>query len=178
MLRLTPERAVLLVLLVISILAVIFINNIVAPPKVLLGRMLTAISPSLFPTLIISTLGALSALALLLTFVGSKEATNTEGETSPIDWSAMKRAALLFACMLFYAITMVPVGFFISSFLTLAMISVLAGNRSVLQIGGLAIAGPMILYLIATRILAVSLPELNFIEILYAHAINFLGALS
>ena len=176
MLRLTPERAVLLTLLVISILAVIFMDNIVAPPKVLLGRMLTAISPSLFPTIIISSLAALSALALLFTFVGDKEASNAERDTPPLDWNAMMRAALLFACMLFYAITMVPFGFLISSFLTLAMISVLAGNRSVLQIGLLSIAGPIILYLIATRILAVSLPELDFIELLYAHAINFVGA--
>ena len=176
MLRLTPERAVLLTLLVISILAVIFMDIAVAPPKLLLGRMLTAISPSLFPTLIISALAALSALALLFTFVGDKEASNSERDTSPIDWHAIKRAALLFACMLFYAITMVPFGFFISSFLALSMISVLAGNRSVLQIGVLSMASPIILYLIATRILAVSLPELNFIELLYAHAINFLGA--
>ena len=176
MLRLTPERAVLLTLLVISILAVIFMDSIVAPPKVLLGRMLTAISPGLFPTIIISALAVLSALALLFTFISDKDSSSAERDTSPIDWNAMKRAALLFACMLFYAITMVPFGFLISSFLTLLMISVLAGNRSVLQIGVLSVASPIILYLIATRILAVSLPELNYIELLYAHAINFLGA--
>ncbi len=180
MLRLSPERAILLSLVVLSLLAVIFMGHLVAAPKLLMGRMLTAISPSLFPLIMISALGVLSALALLLTFrpgsESSQAAAEASGDSAPTDWQAVKRAVLLFACMLFYAITMVPFGFLISTFLTLVMISALAGNRSVLQIGILAIVGPVFLYLIATRVLAVSLPELNVIELFYAKLIALLGA--
>ena len=176
MLRFTPERGILLFLLIVSVLSIIFMGQLVAAPKLLLGRMLTAISPSLFPTIMISLLGVLSALVLLLTFVGRKEATFAVRDSTPIDWMAVRRAVMLFACMLFYAITMVPFGFLISSAITLVMISVLTGNRSTLQIGVLAIAAPIILYLIATRVLAVSLPELNTIELFYAHLIKSVGA--
>ena len=176
MLRITPERAILLALLVFSVLSITFMDQLVAAPKLLLGRMLTAISPSLFPTIMISLLGTLCALVLLLTFFGKKEVALTDHKATPIDWMAVRRAVLLFACMLFYAVTMQPFGFFISSALTLAMISVLTGNRSKVQIGVLAIAAPIILYLIATRVLHVSLPELNTIELFYAHLINSAGA--
>ena len=44
----------------------------------------------------------------------------------------------------------------------------LAGNRSVVQIVAVSIISPIALYLVATRGLAVSLPELSSIEFFYA----------
>jgi putative tricarboxylic transport membrane protein len=171
-LKLSPEKAVLTALLAGSLLALLFMGQLIAPPKVLLGRMLTAISPSLFPTLIISALAAFSALVLLLSFAGDGHRSDPDAQKVSVDWSGVLRALLLFVCMLFYALSMVPLGFLISSCITLILISLLAGNRSILQIGILATLGPISLYLVATRILAVSLPELNAIELFYAQTLG------
>ena len=65
-LRATPEIVVLAVLLVLSLLGLIFINSLVAPPKLLFGRSLSALAPSLFPSIIIALLALLCALLLFL----------------------------------------------------------------------------------------------------------------
>ncbi len=164
--KLSAERWLLLVLCVAAALAVAFMGQIVEPPKVLLGQMLTAITPSLFPTLILSVLAALSGALFFFT-------TNDNGGTEePTDWPAIWRGVQLFLCMLFYALAMEPFGFFLSSCITIILVSLLTGNRSVLQIGGLAIIGPSTLYLMATRLLAVSLPELNAVELFYAQTLG------
>ena len=48
----------------------------------------------------------------------------------------------------------------------------LVGNRSPLQIGLVSIASPILLYLLATRLLAVSLPELSAIEFAYSRLLG------
>lgn len=171
--RFSPERIILLALLSMSLLALAFMGQLVEAPKVLMGRSLSAIEPSLFPRIMIAALAVLSALVLLLTFKGTEgsEVISTD-DAIPTDWKAVQRGALLFACMLFFALTMETFGFLISTAITMVMISVLTGNRSVLQIGILAIVGPILLYLTATRVLAVSLPELNVIELLYARILG------
>jgi len=174
--RLSPEKAIPLVLLAMSILALVFMGQLVAAPKVLMGRSLTAIEPSLFPKLMIASLAVLSALVLLMSFIEKKTTAEITAEASaeegPTDWNGIRRAVLLFAFMLFFALTMKPFGFLISASISMLAISVLVGNRSVLQISLLVTLAPAMLYLAATRILAVSLPELNFIELFYAQTLG------
>lgn len=79
---------------------------------------------------------------------------------------------MLFAVMLFYALAMAPIGFFFSSALSLAAVAWLAGNRSILQIVAVSVISPIALYLISTRGLAVSLPELSSIEFFYARLLE------
>lgn len=162
------ERAFLLALCVLAALAVGFMGYIVEPPKVLLGQMLTAISPSLFPSIALSVLALLSGGMFLFFRPDAVE----EEVAGPTDWRAVWRGVQLFLFMLFYALAMEPLGFFLSSFITIVLVSLLTGNRSVLQIGGLALIGPAALYLMATRLLAVSLPELNAIELFYAQVLG------
>lgn len=166
--KLSSERWFLLVICILAALAVIFMGRIVSPPKVLLGQMLTAITPSLFPTLTLSVLAALSGA---LFFVGTAEDSASE-TPDEFDANGLWRGIKLFACMLFYALSMELLGFFISSFITIILVSLLTGNKSALQIGGLALIGPVALYLTATRVLAVSLPELNGIELFYAQTLG------
>jgi len=166
--KFTTELAVLLFFFVGAGLAVVFMGQLVAPPKVLMGRMLTAISPSLFPTMILTALSALSAVMVWHTLKQPAEANDTPA----LQRDEIIRGALLFAFMTLYALMMVPFGFLISSFISLVLISWLSGNRSILQIGVLATIGPVALYLVATRVLAVSLPELNAIELFYAQQLG------
>ena len=166
--RLSAERWMLLALCVVAALAVGFMGKIVEPPKVLLGQMLSAIAPSLFPTLVLATLAALSGALFFFT----KDDKSDVSDEDVFDWPAKWRGVRLFLCMLFYALAMEPLGFFLSSCITIILVSLLTGNRSVLQIVSLAVIAPVALYLMATRLLAVSLPELNQIELFYAQQLG------
>lgn len=165
---LSAERWVLLVLCIAAVSAVAFMGQIVEPPKVLLGQMLTSISPSLFPTLVLSTLAALTAALFFL----SKNAPESKTEEDRLDATAIRRGVMFFGCMLLYALTMEPIGFYLSSALVIVLVSLLTGNRIYWQIACLAFVGPAALYLMATRLLAVSLPELNTIELFYAQQLG------
>lgn len=154
-------------LAVLGILGVVFMSQLVAAPKVLFGRSLTAIPPSLFPGLV---LGAMAILASALIYSLRKSLFAEESKT--FEDGALPRVLMLFGIMFFYALTMAPFGFFISSALTMAAVGWLAGNRSILQIILVAVVAPVALYLVTTRGLAVSLPELSSIEFFYARVLD------
>ncbi|CUH68076.1 Tripartite tricarboxylate transporter TctB family protein [Thalassovita gelatinovora] len=159
----SPETVTLMALMVMSGLSLVFLSSLVAAPKALFGRSLSAIPPSLFPSIVLALIVVLCACALLLIRSGtvaepSKGMTRTE-------WL---RAITLFGIMTLYALTMAPFGFLISTAIATTLISLHMGARSVPQMACVAVLGPVLLYLAATRLLAVSLPELNVIELAYA----------
>lgn len=167
----SPETLTTVALLIGSIASIIFMNSLVAPPRALFGRSLSAIEPSLFPTIALVIMAILCALALLLIYTGTvaeQDAGMTRGQ-----WT---RAVLLFGIMILYALTMLPLGFLISTTIAIILISLQMGERSVLQIVLVAAIGPVALYLAATRLLAVSLPELVAIEQFYANIFNFFSS--
>lgn len=151
----------------LGILGIALMSQLVAEPKVLFGRSLTAIPPTLFPTLVLGSM-AVIATALLFSLRGSLMASVSR----TFDEGALKRVVLLFAVMVFYALAMDPIGFFLSSAISMAAIAWIAGNRSVLQICAASIICPIGLYLVSTRGLAVSLPELSTIEFFYARVFD------
>ena len=150
-------------LALLGIFGLVFLSQLVAEPKVLFGRSLTAIPPTLFPSLV---LGAMAVLGVALFY--SLRETLIAKHSRTFEDGALPRVVMLFAVMLFYALTMAPFGFLISSALSMAAIAWIAGNRSVLQIVLVSVFGPIGLYLVSTRGLAVSLPELSSIEFFYA----------
>ena len=166
-LRATPEIVVLTVLLVLSLLALIFVNSLVAPPKLLFGRSLSALAPSLFPSIVIALLALLCAVLLFL--LNQQGGHKNEGGLTHGEW---RRGIVFFGIMTLYALTMQPFGFLISSATAVALLSWQMGNRSWIQTAVLSVAGPVLLYLAATRLLAVSLPELNVIELAYARMLG------
>ena len=147
----------------VGLLGLIFMPWLVAEPKVLFGRSLTAIPPSLFPSMV---LGALAVLAVILLY--SLRGSLLSDHSRDFDGGALRRVVMLFAVMIFYALAMAPLGFFLSSALSMAAFAWLAGNRSIPQICAVSIIAPVGLYLVSTRGLAVSLPELSSIEFFYA----------
>lgn len=160
--RITAEAWLTAVLLIVSLGGLVFMSNLVAKPKALFGRSLSAIEPSLFPKLVLITL---LVLAGWLFFTRRK--TFLREVDDLVAYRSSVRALLLFGVMIFYALAMKPFGFLISSAISMAAISWLAGNRSIPLKMALSITGPVLLYLIATRGLAVSLPELSSIEFAY-----------
>lgn len=163
----TTEQRVVVALFASALLAVVFMNSLVAPPKTLFGRSLTSIAPSLFPVLVLSILAALSAL-----YFGWRVKNPDPEPEEGLPEHGLVRGAMLFGLMTVYALLMEPFGFWLSSAISLAALSWLAGNRVVWQITVLSTVGPAMLYLAATRLLAVSLPELNTIELFYARVLG------
>lgn len=103
-------------------------------------------------------------IAILIQFCCNPQ----EGDSGDAQIVGLGRGAAFFAILGGYALTMEPFGFFTASAISIAMVSWLVGNRSALQISALSVAAPVLLYKIATRLLAVSLPEIDFIERAYA----------
>ncbi|MGI9435273.1 MAG: tripartite tricarboxylate transporter TctB family protein [Geminicoccaceae bacterium] len=158
-------------LLVLSCLGLVFLGSLVAEPKVLLGRSLTAITPALFPSFVLSGLALLSALFLGRRILTIRRSPNT-GVEGGAELDRHRPGFLLFAIMIFYALAMKPFGFLLATVPALALVSYLVGNRSPLQIGLVSIVSPILLYLVATRLLAVSLPELSMIEFAYSRLLG------
>lgn len=157
-----PETLFALFCLCLGALGYVFLGSLVAPPKVLLGRSLTAIPPSLFPSIVLSLLFVLCAIQLVISF---RAASASDEVDRIVGW---RRGAVFFGIMTVYALVMVHLGFIISSALAIAALSLYIGNRSIVQIVLVAVIAPILLYLAATRLLAVSLPELNAIQLAIA----------
>lgn len=151
----------------VGLIGVVFMGQLVAPPKVLFGRSLTAIEPSLFPYLVLVSMTVLGGLLL---YTLRRSLFDTEDRA--FEEGALLRVVLLFVVMVFYALTMGLIGFLFSSFLSMMAVAWLAGNRSIPQIVLVSFLSPILLYLVATRGLAVALPELDSIEFLYARVFN------
>ncbi len=163
----TPELWITAILLVLAVLSLLFLGALVAPPKVLLGRSLTAIEPALFPSLILTLLAMLCAIQIAATLRRDEQGTESDGMLN--GW---RRGAILFLIMTFYALAMEPFGFLISTAISVAAMAVLIGNRSIPQMLAMSFISPIALYLIATRVLAVSLPELSAIEFAYSRILG------
>jgi len=165
--RITPQTIVITVLLVLALLALAFMDSLVAPPKLLFGRALSALAPSLFPRIIISALAILCGLSLIKAL--RDDAENRESGPGLRQWL---RGIAFFAVMTVYALTMEPMGFLLSTALAIALSTFLMGNRSPVQMLVLSFVPPVGLYLAATRLLVVSLPELDLIERAYARLLG------
>lgn len=164
-----------------AIAALLAMPLLVASPKLLFGRSLSAIPPSLFPYVTLTLVALLSASLLLVSWRSLMVARLQYNNTSSIAEETVKniennwwKKGAFFVFLVSYGLLLKPVGFLISSFLVISATSVMLGNRHWLQIVFFALIAPVCLYLIATRLMLVSLPELNPIELFYSHTIAWL----
>jgi len=153
----------------LAVAAIVSMPWLVAKPKVLFGRSLTAIPPSLFPYVALSLTVLFSALLILKTDTSRTNESGNLDHYATNDWA---KKAGFFILLTGYGLLLKPIGFLLSSALAIALTSLLLGNRNWLQIALIAVLAPVCLYLIATRGMLVSLPELNSIELFYAQVIN------
>lgn len=166
----TPEIKMLVVLFIGAVLSWIFLSYLVAEPKLLFGRSLSAITPTLFPGIVLFLMAVMCAVEFLMIRAGAVPEPSV-GMSRP-EWV---RAAMLFGTLTLYALTMNPFGFLISTAIATTLISLQMGARSPIQIACVALIGPVALYLAATQLLAVSLPELNSIELFYSRVLSLLS---
>lgn len=160
-----------------ALLALFTLPHLVAAPKLLFGRSLSAIEPSFFPYITLTLVAILSAVLISFSWVGSRKMTQQavlDNNDSVVheNRTGFLRTVIFFVLLTSYGLMLKPVGFLISSFLVICATSIMLGNRNWLQILLLAVFAPICLYLLATRAMLVSLPELNQIELWYAQAVN------
>jgi len=163
---------------ILAIAAIAAMPQLVAKPKLLFGRSLSAIDPTLFPLLTLVSIAVLSLGVILLARhqLHSKpddldDLSPSDGDDST-DWISITG---FFAILIVYALMFKPFGFLISSFIAIAAAALMLGNRNWLQIIALALICPVGLYLVATRGMLVALPELNAIELFYSHLFAWNG---
>ncbi len=158
------EAALTGALFVLAISFIVFMDDLVAKPKMLFGRSLSAMEPSMFPLMAMVLMAILSGIYLWTLLRGSDE----DPVRTQTSLHNAIRLAIFFSILVIYALIFEPFGFLASTFIVMAMISILAGNRSIWQITALSLLGPMTIYIAATRLLKVSLPELSAVEFAYA----------
>jgi len=163
---------------IIATLAILRMPHLVAAPKVLFGRSLSAIAPSLFPYVTLALIVLLSVALMLVILLGNRHSPQLASQASDaqLNDAGWLKTGIFFILLTGYGLLLKPAGFLISSFLVICATSLMLGNRNWLQIISLALFSPVCLYLLATRAMLVSLPELNVIELWYAHAIDWLSS--
>ncbi len=160
--------------------ALLALPLMVAKPKLLFGRSLSAMEPTLFPKIILSLIVVLSVLGAMFALVAlyrsrpvvEDVAVGGSGNDAAGTDKPLFRVIIFFFTLTGYGLLLKPAGFLISSCLVITILSLLLGNRNWIQIGLFAVISPICLYLLATRGLLVSLPELDFIELFYAGIFN------
>ena len=169
----------------LALLAIFNLPALVAKPKLLFGRSLSAIEPTLFPYITLALLVLLSViLALACIWQWIRLRTPSDDVAAAIlnvdtsgqqDW---RKICGFFGLLVGYGLMLKPLGFLISSFIVICATSLMLGNRHFWQILLIGILSPIGLYLLATRGLLVSLPELDQIELFYARALRIIGLFS
>ncbi|MEX3009707.1 tripartite tricarboxylate transporter TctB family protein [Hoeflea sp. TYP-13] len=161
------EVAVAGSLLVLAVTFAVFIDLMVAKPKTLFGRSLSAIEPTSFPLISMGMMILLCGLFFYGVYrrSGSAEEAADESLTGQTNWLNI---GAFFLVLLLYALIFYPLGFITSSFIAMVLLSLVAGSRNIIQIVVFSFVLPLAFYLLATRVLLVSLPELSGLEFLIA----------
>ena len=140
-----------------SIILLVIIPDQIAKPKLLMGRSLMGLKPTLFPYIAATILLFLSIWYFAISF-GLKE-TNLFCQ---LDRAGVINVSVSLVVFLGYALLMIPLGFIVSSILVMFILSSFFGNKNVLLGLSVSIILPITVYYTFTRLLNVSLPEFPF----------------
>ncbi len=161
------EAAVAGSLLILAVVFAVFINLMVAKPKTLFGRSMSAIEPTSFPLISMGMMIVLCGLFFYGIYRGSSSAGEATDESLTVQTNWLN-IGTFFLVLLLYALIFYPLGFITSSFIAMVLLSLIAGSRNIIQIIVFSLVLPLAFYLLATRVLLVSLPELSGLEFLIA----------
>ena len=129
----------------------------IAKPKLVMGRALMGLKPTLFPRL--ATFGAIviSVWYLAISFRISEK--NLFKEVGRNTYFKVFASLIVF---IVYALLFEPLGFVLSSFLMAGALSTYYGNRNILIGLVVSVGVPIGIYYVFTKLLTVSLPEFPF----------------
>ena len=141
-----------------------------AKPRTLFGWSPSAIAPTFFPIIAMAMMVFFCSLFFIRAY--RNPGPDDSGDETPADDTDWLRVGAFFLVLLLYALTFSRIGFLSASFLSMVAISLLAGNRNYLQIIAFSFLLPLAFYLVATRLLLVSLPEPAPVELLIARILG------
>jgi putative tricarboxylic transport membrane protein len=152
--RMNFNTVVAIILLVFSIIVFILIPYEIEKPRLLTGRSLSGLTPSLFPRL--SVVGLFILSVCYLVFSPRMVEKNLFKELKA---KSLVRVLVTVAVFMVYALLFEPLGFILSSALVVCALTLYYGNRNILIMLLVVVGAPLAIYFIFTHILQVSLPE-------------------
>jgi hypothetical protein len=152
------------VVLLIAVLALLFGGSLIAEQPIPLSADILAMSPRLFPTLILAGTVVVSGLFLFgQARNGALWKPSGSGEPK-YESGAVFRQGLFVVITVTCALLLTTLGFLTTMFLLMASTAVLVGNRSPLQIVTISIVLPLSFYVAVTHVLRTELPEADIVE--------------
>jgi putative tricarboxylic transport membrane protein len=152
--RINFNTKVAVFLILFSILFYVLIPYQIAKPKLFMGRVLMGMKPTLFPRLTMIGLLGLSIWYLIQSFNLWEKNLFKD-----LDRKSLTRIVVTFIILVAYALLLEPLGFVLSSALTVGTLTLYLGNRNIFILFLVIIVIPLAIFFIFTRALRVSLPE-------------------
>ena len=164
------------VVLVLAVLALLFGGRLIVEPPIPLGRDLLAMSPRVFPFLILIGTIVVAGVFLLEQLRAGAFRADAAAEAAPDDSAAIRRQAAFLIITVTCALLLTTLGFITTMFLLMASTAVLVGNRNPLQILSISVLIPVGFYVVVTHVLRTALPEVDIVQRLLAPLIRVLPA--
>lgn len=165
------------VVLVVAAFALAFSGWLIVDAPIPLERDLLAMSPRVFPYLILLSTVAVAAIFLGLRVreaAADSVAAGTAGTT--IYRNAMLRQLVFLVISVTCALVLSTLGFMITMFVLMASTSILVGNRNPFQILGISILIPLGFYIAVTHVMRTALPEIDLVQRALAPLLRLLPA--
>ncbi len=153
------------VVLVLSALALVFSGRLIVDTPIPLDRDLLAMSPRVFPYLILLSTGMVAAV-----FLGTRLGEDGPGgaDARTADSAAPRiagfRQLAFLGISVMCALLLNTLGFMITMFVLMAGTSVLVGNRNPLQILAISLLTPLGFYIAVTHVMRTALPEIDLVQ--------------
>ena len=164
--------------LVLSVLALLFSGRLIVDAPIPLDRDLLAMSPRVFPYLIL-----LGTVVVAATFLGLRirdAGSGSDAVVSTTDAASSRAATMRQLAFLVIsvacALLLDTLGFIITMFILMAGTSILVGNRKPLQILGISLAIPLGFYIAVTHVMRTALPEIDLVQRALAPLLRLLPA--
>ena len=166
------------VVLVLSVLALLFSGRLIVDAPIPLSRDLLAMSPRVFPYLIL--VGTVAVAAIFLGIRARDAGSESAVAAGTADAAASRAAAMRQLAFLVIsvacALALNTLGFIITMFILMASTSILVGNRKPLQILGISLAIPLGFYIAVTHVMRTALPEIDLVQRALAPLLRLLPA--
>ncbi len=166
------------VALVLSVLALLFSGRLIVDAPIPLNRDLLAMSPRVFPYLILA--GTVAVAAIFLGIRIRDAGSDSAATLSPDDVAASRagtvRQLAFLVISVACALVLNTLGFIITMFILMASTSILVGNRKPLQILGISLAIPLGFYIAVTHVMRTALPEIDLVQRALAPLLRLLPA--
>ena len=165
------------VVFVPSVLALAFSGRLIVDAPIPLDRNLLAMSPRVFPYLILLSTVAVAGIFLGFRMravgAGTAAAGTADKRTSR---TAMLRQLAFLVISVSCALVLGTLGFLITMFILMASTSVLVGNRNPVQILGISILIPLGFHIAVTHVMRTALPEIDLVQRALAPLLRLLPA--